>query len=310
MTDSDPTAPRSPGWRALPTGDEGRRTIASRRRLPPESTQPEAENPRGAASGTRSDSPWLRRRGWWAIGTVVVVVLATVLLFALLPTRDGQPIARPAPISSTSAGSTTSPSEDPNESDATTTAPAPPLPGTVSPGPGIPPPAEPVPTGASTVGLIELNDAQFAIPEGWTLFGDEVIEGDRRAVRLRHESTDAGLQAVTLVPEATDLSASCTSLVDLQQTQFNDVSLQLVAPVGVDVAMGASVRCGFAGVRISDGVPNTVTFTLVSRVSDSHALMLRTTVPESVAEDTTIRSQLSTMTCGASTSFGVPFPLC
>lgn len=305
MTDSHSTPPRSPGWRDLrPRDDEMRHTTAPRRRLPSESAQPEAEILH------RPMAPWFRRRSSWAVGTVVVVVLATVLLFALLPTRDGQPIARPAPISPTAAGSTTNPSEDPNGGDATTPAPAPPLPGTASPGPVIPPPAEPVPTGASTVGLIELNDAQFATPEGWTLFGDEVIEGDRRAVRVRHEATDAGLQAVTLVPEATNLSASCTSLVALQQTQFTEVSLQLVAPVGVDVALGTSVQCGFAGVRISDGVPNTVTFTLVNRMSDSHALMLRTTVPKSAAEDTTIRSQINAMTCGASTSFGVALPLC
>ncbi len=253
--------------------------------------------------------PWFRRRSWWAAGGVTAVVLVPVAWFALLPPPEGQLVAPPPPASPTRGVPTPSPANDVSGNVPATT-PAAPLPGTASPRPVITAPIEPAPTGGSTVGLVELNDVQFAIPEGWTLYGDELIEGDRRAVRLSHGASDARLQAVTLVPEATDLSASCTSLVDLQQTQFTDVSRQLVVPIGVDVALGAGVRCGFSGTRSSDGVPTTVTFTLVSRATDAHVLMLRSTVPDAGAGDAEAVLQLNSMSCQASASFGVPQPLC
>lgn len=259
--------------------------------------------------GNDPTAPWFQRRGWWAAGAVTLVVLIPVLWFVLLSTPGGQPVSPPSPLPSTTA----SPSAEASGAVAATTSPpavAPPLPGTASPGPVINAPVEPAPSGGSTVGLIELNDARFTIPDGWTLYGDEVIEGDRRAVRLSNAATDARLQAVTLVPGTTALEASCTSLVDLQQTQFAEVSRQLVVPIGVDDSLGSGVRCGFSGIRSADGVPTTVTFTLVSRISDAHVLMLRSTTPDAAANNTDMMLQLASMSCEASASFGVPQPLC
>ncbi len=84
---------------------------------------------------------------------------------------------------------------------------------------------------------------------------------------------------------------------------------QLVAPIGVDGTLGSAVRCGFEGIRISDGLLTSITFTIVSRVADSHVLMLRATVPERSMGQPPV-AQLNAMTCAASTSFGVPLPLC
>lgn len=137
-----------------------------------------------------------------------------------------------------------------------------------------------------------------------------MIENARRAVRLSDRATDARLQAVTLEGGAAELTESCISLVDLQHTQFANVTQQLVAPIGVDTAQGSGVRCGFMGERSTDGVATTVTFTLVSRATDSHVLMLRTTVPDSVPSDAVAISQLNAMACQASNSFGVTLPLC
>lgn len=239
----------------------------------------------------------------------MAVVLVPVLWFVLLPPPEGQIVAPALPASPTAGIPTASPSDDVSDGAPPTSA-APPLPGTASPGPVITAPVEPAPTGGTTVGLIELNDARFTIPDGWTLYGDEVIEGDRRAVRLSNAATDARLQAVTLVPEATNLAASCSSLVDLQQTQFAGVARQLVVPIGVDDSLGSGVRCGFSGTRSADGVPTTVTFTLISRVQDAHVLMLRSTTPDAAASNTDMMLQVTSMSCEASSSFGVPQPLC
>ncbi len=140
--------------------------------------------------------------------------------------------------------------------------------------------------------------------------GDEQIEDSRRAVRLHQQETDVRLQAVTVGPSGQTLTSACAALVELQQSQFTDVEQQLVAPIGVDSAQGSAVRCGFEGTRTDDGVANTVTFTLVERLADSHVLMLRTTVPQPSAGATPVLAQLNAMACGASVSFGVALPLC
>ncbi|RMB60026.1 hypothetical protein EAX62_09945 [Tessaracoccus antarcticus] len=239
---------------------------------------------------------------------VVVAVLVWVIIrnpgevTVVLPSASVA--ATPTTPSSPSVESPTSPTPSGTAGSAA------PLPGTVPPAPVLPQSPEPSPEGSEVAGTIVLNDATFIAPAGWLLYGDDLIEDGRRAVRLSHDRTDARLQAVTLNPGDSDLSASCGSLVDLQQAQFSDVTRQLVVPIGVEASAGTGVRCGFTGVRSSDGIANTVTFTLVSRATDSHVLMLRTTVPQGGASDSAPVQQLGAMSCEASASFGLALPLC
>ncbi len=267
-------------------------------------------------------------RTWVTSALVSVALLLVVLLFAWPRSTVVPPVVLPTPSStvahtpSRSPSSPVSPSNSPSSPSSSTqptesltrvvdrSEPAAPLPGTVPPETPTSAPAEPPPTALVAAGEIQLDDAQFMAPEGWTLYGDELIENARRVVRLSHQATDVRLQAVTLEPSGADISTSCGSLVTTQQAQFTHVTPELMAPIGVDVTLGAAIRCGFAGIRSSDGVPNSVTFTLVTRASDSHVLVLRNTVPDALTGERTGVAQLNAMTCEASGSFGVALPLC
>lgn len=248
---------------------------------------------------------------------VAIVTVVAVIAWVLLRSPGGAPPVTRPPVTAPSTAATDVPTRNGTPAPSTLV-PSPeippgspaPLPGTVSPLSVTPASPEPDPVGSAAAGTIELNDARFEAPDGWTLEGDEMIENARRTVRLSDPVTDARLQAVTLEGGQGKLTDSCVSLVDLQQTQFVTVTPQLVVPIGVEAAAGVGVRCGFHGERSSDGVGVTVTFTLVSRASDSHVLMLRTTVPDTVPSDAAVVLQLNSMACQASGSFGVTLPLC
>ena len=154
-----------------------------------------------------------------------------------------------------------------------------------------------------------LNDTSFETPPGWVVYTDELIEGDRRLVALR-QGDDARLQAVTLVTTDPDLATSCRALITSQARPFTGTAELLTLPIGLDPAIGDGRTCGFTGTRTSDGVPNSVTFTLVRRATDGHVLVLRQTVPDAIALGAAPRHDLTAMTCRASAGFGVPLPLC
>lgn len=194
--------------------------------------------------------------------------------------------ADPAPVVQSTPPTTPTPSTTPSESP------------TPSP---TPTPAPPQP--------IELNDTQFTPPAGWTLYGDDLIETDRRVVRLAHDESGASLQVVTLVQDP-DLSGSCRALVESQGQQYAVTSEHLPLPVGVEASVGEGVTCGFTGVRTADGIANSVSFTLLRRASDAHVLMLRQTVPDDVPAGSRARRDLAAMGCEASTGFGAALPLC
>lgn len=317
MDDSE--EPQGPGRRALPADETGGSTVAPRRGVPTADEMATPPGPRRAAPTTEGDEvqPWFRGPGAWVV-LVASVLIALALWSMMQPTSEPPPVVivpTSAAPTATDTGPTDSPSpsDDTNPGTATTPDPsesAPPLPATAAPAPPVSVPPEPSPDSSATAGLVELNDANFMGATGWTLYGDDLIEEDRRAVRLSNEATDTRLQAVTLLPGGGELSESCGSLVELQQTQFTEVTRQLVTPIGVETTLGAGVRCGFSGVRSSDGVANTVSFTLVSRASDSHVLMLRTTVPDALPAESPAIAQLLSMSCQASVSFGVTLPLC
>lgn len=321
MDDNDHVEPQGQGRRALPAGGTGGPSITPRRGVPANISPPASGARRAVANGRDEQGstphrPWyLGAGGWVALAGAIIVGLA--LFNVVRPTAEAPPVvvSSSQPSSGAPAVSTSSAPASVDASTDEPNAPAPtdsaaPLPGTVSAVPASTPPPEPSPDGSAAAGLIELNDASFNGADGWTVYGDEMIEEDRRAVRLSDQDTDARFQAVTLLPGDADLAQSCSSLVDLQQTQFNDPTRELVVPVGTNAAAGSGVRCGFSGVRSSDGVASTVIFTLVSRASDSHVLMLRSTVPAAVSSDSPAVGQLNSMSCQASESFGVTLPLC
>lgn len=163
---------------------------------------------------------------------------------------------------------------------------------------------------ASSPALLQLDDTAITIPAGWVLYGDERIEADRRLVRLSDPATDTRYQAVSLIEIQDDLGAACRSLVASQGGAYEVESEQLVAPAGVETALGEGVSCGFSGLRSSDRVPNAVTFFLIRRVSDGHVLMLRLTVPDAVQAGSPARVALTRLNCEASSGFGVSLPLC
>lgn len=156
---------------------------------------------------------------------------------------------------------------------------------------------------------MELNDASLTVPAEWTIASDELVEGDRRAVRLVEPATDARLQALTLGASEQTPAQACEALVELQRQAYSGATTQLMLEFSVPGA-GEGVTCGFEGTRTGDGVPNLVSFTLLSREVDGHLLMLRATVPEAVPAAARARTQLVGMQCEASRTFGVRLPLC
>lgn|GEM_PF-394667 len=162
---------------------------------------------------------------------------------------------------------------------------------------------------------LKLNDTRLTPPAGWNLYGDEMIEdvegeADRRVIRLSNSDTDIRLQVISVTSAGGDLGAACEGLSANQQGQFSDVTRSATVSVGVDPAQGAGFSCGFHGIRTTDGVASTVTFTLVLRTTDGHVLMLRNIIPDSVVAGAASRQELAAMNCTASLNFGVTLPLC
>lgn len=210
--------------------------------------------------------------------------------------------AEPSPTSSPPA-SDSAPLPSPRPSTSVAAEPPPSVPGTTAAT------EEEPPATASPAGAVVLNDTTFVAADGWVLHGDALVEGDRRVVRLSEPSSDTRLQALTLLMDP-DLEASCAALVAAQKGQFAVTREELPRPVGVSPEEGTGVSCGFAGVRTADGVANTVSFTLLRRATDSHVLMLRSTIPDVVGVGDQPRRDLTRMSCAASSGFGVPLPLC
>lgn len=189
--------------------------------------------------------------------------------------------------------------------------------GSISPSPSPTPSASPDPENTEgapeAVGELIVNDTSLTAPPGWLLYGDESIENDRRVIRLSHAETDVRLQVATLPESAGDVAAACEALSLSQQELFTDVTPSPTLGIGVDPAQGSGVTCGFHGTRSGDGVANTVTFTVVLRVSDGHLLSLRSMIPDSLDNGPSseqARGDLAAMNCAASRNFQVMLPLC
>lgn len=216
-----------------------------------------------------------REPAWLSIVIVpLVIVLSIVLALGLrwyLTSGDGVPIPEP-PSTPTTAPSTPSPSPEPRQ-------------------------------------VIELNDTTFTAPASWELVSDELIEGERRAVRLTDPDSDVRLQATTLGLTPESLEETCQTLTSLQSEAFSGATPAPLAPISAPEG-DQGLSCGFSGVRETDQIPNTVTFILLRRADDGHLLMLRVTAPDSEPVLSPARAELAAMQCEASTAFGVRLPLC
>lgn len=245
---------------------------------PPEAIQHHGPARRSAARSRRRTG---NDREWLSIVIAPLVIVLSIgaaigVRWLVTPTEpDAEPVVTVSPLAS-------EPTESP----------------TASPSPS-----------AAPGQLIELDDASFTAPDGWELVADDLIEDDRRAVRLTETASDARLQAATVAAGQENLNSVCQALVSLQSEAFTDPDAHLSVPAAVPDG-GEGLTCGFEGVRAADGQYAVVSFTLLRRDSDDHMLMLRSTVPNNVPDTSSARADLATMQCEASTTFGVPLPLC
>lgn len=233
--------------------------------------------PRRAAE----ESPDAPQQGSWRVAAIVgAALVAMIVLFYFLfgeapgEERDRAATSGPAPLT------------------ATETSPAP------SPSP-------------SYIGTQEIvGDASITLPENWTIYADEVTEGDRRLIRASADDTALRLQVATLTTVGTDVTAACLALVEDQSAQY-DVDFQ-ISPRYVSVSgEGAiGVTCGFVGTRTDQEESTSVLFTMVQREEDLHTLVLRTMHPTGTDASSLESRQLTSLTCEAATTFGHTLPLC
>lgn len=246
------------------------------------------------------------RRAWtWLIALGVALSIAVAVMFLAFGGRDlttapATTDPAPSPGASGSAYASGSTSAAPSASSA---APSPTASdaGSASPQPTSPPTPSPE--------VIDLGDATVTVPAGWEIYADELVQDERRLVRLRDPATDTRVQAVTLTSVEGELDQACRDLVTDQQEGFGGVAESVVIDVPLTGA-AAAVSCAFTGTRTADGVAAKVEFTLIRRDSDSQSLLFRDTVATSLAPDSPALAQLTAMECAAARSFGVLIGSC
>lgn len=288
MTSSVPAKPHEPASPPDPV------PIA----LPRRAVAPEEHR---ETTASRLLRPWIVAVG--AGFALAVMVLTLYLVRGAAPTTT-QPESAPP-----TASSTNSPRPDQTDKTQSATTAGPPLDSTTPQG-EVSPAQTAAPSGPVDLTAIQLDDAEFALPGGWELYADDVVDGSRRLVRIREPLSDVRAQLVSLTSIGTDLSGACQALIDDQGGNYSNMVPVLPAAIGLTSTEGTGVTCGFRGTRASDAQDNSVTFTLLQRTSDSHSLVLRSTIPASVSADAPASTALFGVNCQASSSFGVPLPLC
>lgn len=154
-----------------------------------------------------------------------------------------------------------------------------------------------------------VGDATISRPADWELYHDELAEGDRRLIRLRHNPSGVRFQLTTLADLREELPAACTALVTDQANGYAVHALIDARTVLVgDEAEG--IVCGFTGTREGDDEATSVSFTLIRRGSDSHTLIVRQMAPVGLDAHTRALEDSAAMACAASITFGHPLPLC
>lgn len=263
---------------------------------------PDARSSAGPEHGTppppEDEEAADERRRWYALGALAVVLaLAVFVAYMALGGRYD------------SAEPTTGTSEQ-GSAEPSATAPAPSggtAPESPQPSPSTSASPQPSPTPSPTV--LDLGDTSVTVLPGWQVYADEVVQDDRRLVRIKHATTDTRIQIVTLTSITGDLQTACTDLTTEHRQAYSDVADS--ATVDVSVAAGATgVACGFTGTRISDKVEVKVDFTIVQRASDKTSIVFRDVVTQTVPADSPARTELATMECGAADDFGVTISQC
>lgn len=236
------------------------------------------------------------RRRWYALGALAII-LALAIFVAYMAVGNRTRQAEPAPRASSAASAAPTPTSDPSGATASQT------PMSTSSAS-----ASPSPSSTAASDTLDLGDASLKVLPGWQVYADEVVQDNRRLVRLKRGDSDSRIQIVTLTSLSGDLKQACADLTTEHRQAYSDVAES--ATVNVAVADGATgVACGFTGTRTSDKVPVKVDFTIVQR-ADKTSIVFRDVIPQSVAADSPIRGELATMECGAANSFGVKITQC
>lgn len=275
----------------------------------------------GSPSSPSGDDNAPRRR--WVAVAVLGVVLAIVIGALYLYFGDSPETASPGPDATTPSSQVNASPGTPGASPTGSTAPEPNgshAPGSTEPSgtpggqPATAPPSatvRPAPSTPATPSpvVLDLTDAQVTVLPGWQLYADEVVQENRRLIRIKQLATDTRIQIVTLPGITGPLTDACTDLVNDHRGSYSNVAASLA--VSVPVATGAEgIACSFTGTRTSDNVPTRVDFTIVRRDSDAMSLVFRDTRPQEVPADSPALAELVRIECAAADSFGVTISQC
>lgn len=268
-------------------------------------------HPRRSATDPTTDAT--PGRGAWLGIVSLAVVLAIVVgaLYLILgPFPRTEPPVPPGGAASRSADPSPAPSASLPATDVPQSPPsAAASPGTTTPAPPVPS-ASASPSVSAAAGVpLDLDGAVLTVLPGWRLYADEVVQDERRLVRLRELTTDTRIQAVVLTSVEEDLNDACLALVADQRQGYTGVAESLAVDVQTDPT-GEAVSCNFTGTRTSDSVPNKVEFTLIRRDSDGSTLFFRDTIPSAVPDDSPALAQLTAIECAAADTFGVQVIAC
>ena len=279
------------GRRAVPPDDVPPASAPAPRRMADE-TPPDPVTRSGPRHGVPApDGDDDARHPWLILGALGAIMAMLVTgLYLLVGVRDTT-TASPSPSSSTPAP------------EASTAVASPTATGIPSASGSPSPTTLPSPTEPEEPELLDLGDVVLALPDGWELYADELVQDDRRLVRVREPASDTRVQAVTLTTVGEDLEQACRDLVTDQQRAFTGVAESVVVDVPMTGA-ASGVSCAFTGTRAEDGVAAKVEFTLIRRDADAQSLIFRDTVPDAVAASDPVLAQLAAMECAAAETFG------
>lgn len=297
--------------RGLPSEEEGWDHPApalphtGARRALPDTAASSPQSPRRAAAAVE-EAPRDGDRRTWLIAAILPLLLAAAIAVVWLtvgPRDSGLTTAVPSETSSTPT------SGDSGQPEPIATAPLPSGSALASPAGRPSAPGDDV-SGSPSVPAttqLDLNGILFDMAAGWELYTDELVQDERRLVRMSEPNTDVRIQAVSLTSVSGPLDEACLDLMAEHRSLYTAVAEGLPVEVAIN-GEGEGVSCNFTGTRASDSVPTTVEFTLLQL--DGVTLTFRDTVPSAVPEDSPALSELIAMECQAAASFGVAVDQC
>lgn len=256
---------------------------AAPRRAVPDEPQP----PHGAPPRRGLDEPSKKRRFFFVIPLVLGVAGACAFALTMLPNLAGdspdRSHAADPPLSGPSLNKHSSPTTNATQPpDGNSRAPA---------------------------RLEEVGDIKVNVPAGWELYDEVIQENERRLIRVRDPHNNVRVQLTTLTSLAEEPLTACQTLITEQAAEYgvdHYISPQMITLA----ASGTGVTCGFKGTKQDQGDATQVSFTIVERPEDKHALIMRVMYPDSLALPNDALNQATLLSCQSAASFGVPFPLC